>query len=298
MPEIQHSFQQTGACLYLCSTPIGNLQDVSLRLLEVLRTADIVAAEDTRHSRKLFTHFDIHVRTLVSYHQHNRRSRAEDFVRWWQEGKSIALLTDAGTPGISDPGDDAVTLAIAHNVPVIPVPGASAVLAALVASGLPSLPFTFAGFLPRDKREAERYVQTLAGVPGSIVFYEAPHRLPATLALLDASFPARAGVVAKELTKQHETFIRGSLSELAAYARAEQPRGEYVIIVGPKSPEDAAADLEDGVRQAQRRMEAAVAKVRAAMKDGRSHREAVKQTAAELGVRRAELYRLTLDEME
>lgn len=294
MTEMQFSFNESGPRLYLCSTPIGNLQDVSLRLLDTLRTVDVVAAEDTRQTRKLLTYFDIHPAQLVSYHAHNRRTREPDMLRWWGEGKSVALVTDAGTPGISDPGDDAAALALAHAVPVIPIPGPSAVLAALVASGLPSLPFTFVGFLPRDNQACAGALQDLAAVPGSIVFYESPHRLSRTLQRLAQHWPNRSAALAKELTKRHEGFARDTLTGLADYARSADLRGEYVIVVGPAEPDEVSAAAQGRVLESEAIFAAAVAAVRTAMAGGQSHREAVKQTATQTGVKRADLYRETL----
>lgn len=297
MPDIQHSFEKPGARLYICSTPIGNLQDTSLRLLDTLRTADVIAAEDTRHTRKLLAFFDIHPTVLISYHQHNRRSREASFVRWWAEGKTIALVTDAGTPGVSDPGDDAVSLAIAHDIPVVPVPGASAVLAALVASGLPSLPFTCVGFLPRDARANRRLLDELKSAPGSIVIYESPHRLTATLRQLATAFPGRKAALAKELTKRHETFIRGEIGTLVDFAEMNPAKGEYVIVLGSRtsSEADEQTSTPDGELSEANRLSAAIELAKEAMEQGMSHREAVKWAAAKVEARRADVYRATLD---
>ncbi|WDL99434.1 16S rRNA (cytidine(1402)-2'-O)-methyltransferase [Alicyclobacillus sp. ALC3] len=283
------SFATEGPRLYVCSTPIGNLQDVSLRLLDVLRTADVVAAEDTRQTRKLLTHFDIHPQQLVSYHEHNLRDRAPDLMRWWSEGKTIALVTDAGTPGISDPGDDAVGLAIKQGVPVVPVPGPSAVLAAIVASGLPSLPFTFVGFLPRVNRELRKVLDDLDRALGSVVLYESPHRLVGTLEKLAERWPERQAVLAKELTKRHEGFARGTLIELARYVTEVHPRGEYVIVLAAVVSQRGDEGVVEATSLAQ-----AVAAVRRAMAEGMSHSEAVQEAALSHGVRRRDLYRLTL----
>lgn len=290
MTEMVASFGGDGPRLYVCSTPIGNLQDVSLRLLDVLRTADVVAAEDTRQTRKLLTHFDIHPPQLVSYHEHNQRRRADDLVRWWEEGKTVALVTDAGTPGISDPGDDAVSVAVRHGIPVAPIPGPSAVLAAVVASGLPSLPFTFVGFLPRPGRELEVALDHLTNALGTVVLYESPHRLATTLERLAGRWPERQGVLAKELTKRHEGFARGSLLELAQYAKEIEARGEFVIVLAPA----ALQTEDDGVDEATL-FERAVQAVRTAVENGVSHSEAVQKAAAVHGVRRRDLYRETLN---
>lgn len=295
------SNEKAGACLYICSTPIGNLRDVSLRLLDTLRSVDVIAAEDTRHTRKLLTHYEIHPKRLMSYHQHNRRARTEDLVRAWEAGQSIALVTDAGTPGISDPGDDAVALAIANDIPVVPIPGPSAVLSALVASGLPSLPFTFVGFLPRDRKALSSELQKLSSAPGSIVVYESPHRLQKTLEQIALVFPGRQAALAKELTKRYESFVRGRVEELLQYIVAHEPRGEYVIVLGPSEgglAEQGAADtpeLAGAMGTAEDLLNAAVRQARLAMEQGASHREAVKIAVAATGARRSEVYRLTLD---
>lgn len=289
MTEMVSSFAVDGPRLYVCSTPIGNLQDVSLRLLEVLRTADVVAAEDTRQTRKLLTHFDIHPQQLVSYHEHNLRGRAVDLLRWWAEGKSVALVTDAGTPGISDPGDDAVSLAIENGVPVVPVPGPSAVLAAVVASGLPSLPFTFMGFLPRTNRDLGQALADLERALGSVVLYESPHRLTGTLEKLAERWPQRQAALAKELTKRHEGFARGTLVELAGYVKEVEPRGEYVIVLAPAAAETSSEGVDKATSFAD-----AVAAVRTTMEQGMSHSEAVQSAAVFYGVRKRELYRETL----
>ncbi len=289
MTEMVASFAVEGPRLYVCSTPIGNLQDVSLRLLDVLRTADVVAAEDTRQTRKLLTHFDIHPQQLVSYHEHNLRGRAPDLMRWWSEGKTVALVTDAGTPGISDPGDDAVGLAIEQGVPVVPVPGPSAVLAAIVASGLPSLPFTFVGFLPRVNRELRKVLDDLERALGSVVLYESPHRLVGTVEKLAERWPERQAVLAKELTKRHEGFARATLAELAQYVQEVEPRGEYVIVLAPAVSQRSDEGVAEATSLAQ-----AVAAVRTAMAEGMSHSEAVQEAALSHGVRRRDLYRLTL----
>jgi 16S rRNA (cytidine1402-2'-O)-methyltransferase len=323
--QIRRSFTGEGPRLYVCSTPIGNLADASFRLVETLRSADVIAAEDTRHTRKLLSHYDIHPRLLVSYHEHNRRRRADDLIRWWQEGKTVALVTDAGTPGVSDPGDDAVALAIEHGVPVIPVPGASAVLAALTGSGFPVQPFTFLGFLPRGRTQALDVLRPYAGTPGALVLYEAPHRLVKTLRLLDELWPERRVVLAKELTKRHESFLTGMPGELARHLEEEPPLGEYVLVLEPartgsgwRSPlldtvsasgatassagasteagsSAAAGGLGPGGAAPADPLENAIALVRQAMAEGMSHADAVRAVSRQTGVRRKELYHATLE---
>jgi 16S rRNA (cytidine1402-2'-O)-methyltransferase len=291
--KVHEHFTNPGPCLYVCSTPIGNLQDASFRLIDTLKLADIVAAEDTRHTRKLLTHFDIHPTQLVSYHQHNRASRAGDLVRWWEEGKSIALVSDAGTPGISDPGDDAVSLALEHDVPVIPVPGASAVLSALVVSGFPSQPFTFLGFLPRTRVRAIQALSPFRNIPGCLVCYEAPHRVAKVLEVLLEVMPSRKVSVAKELTKRHETILYGSIEEILDHFSMHEPRGEYVIVVGPPVSSDELTEAE-GLVSEEAKMLQAVEAVYAAIEAGSSHAQAVRAVSQSTGVRRKWLYQKTL----
>ena len=290
MLVVQESFRENGPRLYVCSTPIGNLGDVSYRLLETLRSVDVIAAEDTRHTRKLLTRYEIHPALLVSYHQHNRLTRARDLERWWQEGKTVALVSDAGTPGISDPGEDAVSLAIAQGVPVIPVPGPSAVLSALVGSGFPLQPFTFVGFLPKENRLRQKLLQDLNACPGSLVFYEAPHRLLRILRVLAEFFPSRPVALAKELTKLHETFVRGDWAQVVTYLEEHDPRGEYVIILGPRVEQAEESKDEDEATG----LAGAVEFVRRAMSEGQSHTEAVRLAAQQTGVRRKDIYAATL----
>jgi len=219
--------------LYLLATPIGNLADVSLRALAVMATADIVYCEDTRHSRKLLDCFGIR-RRLRAYHEHNEDTEQVSAVAELARGQTVALLSDAGTPLVSDPGFKLVRAAIAGGHSVFAVPGASAVLAALCASGLPSDTFTFAGFLPSKSGQRQERLSELRHVIGTLLFFEAPSRLQATLgALGDAFGPATPGAVARELTKLHEELRRGSLAELAQWAASAELRGEFVILVAP-----------------------------------------------------------------
>lgn len=275
--------------LYVCSTPIGHLGDVTNRLLETLRLCDVVAAEDTRQTRKLLARFDIHPPLLVSCHEHNQRARTEEFIAWWRDGKTIAIVSDAGTPLVSDPGWTIVDAAVDHDVPVIPVPGPSAVLAALVGSRLPLQPFAFFGFLSRHKAEAKRTLEAARVFPGTTVFYEAPHRLKTTLRQLGEGMAGRSVVIAKELTKTHETFIEGTIEELLSYVDSEEPRGEYVVMLGPPLPAeesseaDAGAHLDSAVREVQRRLA-----------QGESHAEAVREVAEMMDVKRRTLYQLSL----
>jgi len=295
--RVQESFSkgQQGS-LYLCSTPIGNLQDVTLRLLSTLREADIIACEDTRQTRKLLTHFEITAKRLVSYHQYNEAARQKDLVEWWNQGYQVALASDAGTPAISDPGYAAVRLAIEMGVPVIPIPGASATLAALTASGIVPQPFLFLGFLPRTAGERSTVLKKYAAVDSTLLIYESPHRLLSTLSALAVEYIDRDITLARELTKKHESFIRGNLTDITQYVQAEGGRGEFVIVVGP--PRRETADVNKPVnmdKTAAQTQEEALRRVRERMEQGLSHREAVSQTALELNLKRRDLYQATLE---
>lgn len=290
--QVRANFVQSVAprpALYVCSTPIGNLGDASYRLVETLKMADVIAAEDTRHTRKLLSHFDIHPNTLVSCHQHNQEERRSDFISWWQEGKVIALVSDAGTPVLSDPGDSVVAAAIEAGVPVIPVPGPSALLTALVGSGMPLNPFSFFGFLPRDKKALGSVLDVVAAFPGTCVFYEAPHRLVKTLTELEARFPSRKATLAKELTKRYETFLSGGLQELREHVGREGAKGEYVIVLGPPVQDPIGCTADEDRKSAD-----AIALVRRYMDEGMSHAESVKRASQETAIKRRWLYQETL----
>ncbi len=233
--------------LYLVATPIGNLADVTLRALETLAAADIVACEDTRVTRVLFDRYGI-ARKPFAYHEHNAERAGERLLAALDEGRSVALVSDAGTPLVSDPGYRLATGAIERGHRVFPLPGASAPLAALLASGLPSDSFFFAGFPPTKKKARRDRLGALADVPGSLVFFESPHRIAATLhEAAETLGPARRAAVCRELTKMHEEVTRGTLAELASdFAGREQVRGEIVLVVGPpaEAPPPAAADVD------------------------------------------------------
>lgn len=216
--------------LYLCATPIGNLEDITLRVLKVLAGVDLVVAEDTRVARKLLTHFQISV-SLVSCHQHNWRKRVPEIISRLHNGQSVAVVSDAGTPGISDPGAELVRAAIEAGIRVVPLPGASALLTALVASGLATDTFVFEGFLPAKGRARAERLARLKSEPRTIILYEAPHRLLATLRDLLEVLGDRRACAARELTKIHEEFIRGTLSTLLAHFAAVAPRGEFTLVV-------------------------------------------------------------------
>src|ERR1700721_978970 len=220
-----------GAALYLVATPIGNLEDITLRALRVLKEVDVIACEDTRQTQKLLNHYDITTRT-VRYHEHNEMTRAAELVKDLQEGTSVALVTDAGTPGISDPGFRLISLAIRHHIPVVPIPGASAFLAALVASGLPTDSFRFSGFLPPKRGERRAALEAVNISPRTQVFYEAPHRIVEALAGGGGGLGGDGHVVvAREVTKLHEEFLRGRAGEILKQLKARgDAKGEITSL--------------------------------------------------------------------
>jgi 16S rRNA (cytidine1402-2'-O)-methyltransferase len=223
-------------CLYLIATPIGNLEDISLRAIRLMKEADVIACEDTRETRKLLTRYDIHTR-LESYHEHNELTRAPELVIVLEQGAKVALVSDAGTPLVSDPGHRLVALCLRHGIPVVPVPGASALIAALAASGMPTEQFLFAGFLPSRPSERRKSMRSLAAIPSTLVFYEAPHRILEMLEDALGILGNRSCVVAREVTKLHEEFRRGRVAELIASFRKAPPRGEITVIFGPADEE-------------------------------------------------------------
>src|ERR1051326_5163088 len=221
--------------LYIVSTPIGNLEDITQRALRVLREVDLIACEDTRHTRKLLNHFGIGTKT-ISYHEHNEAERADELGELLATGKNVALVADAGTPLISDPGFRIVNVAIAHGIDVVPIPGAAAVVVALCASGLPSDQFLFAGFLPARSNARRSRLDELRSIAATLVFYEAPHRIAAALRDAADILGNRNCVVARELTKMHEEFTRGRLAELAnTFADRMKTRGEIVLLIAGAS---------------------------------------------------------------
>jgi len=270
--------------LYLCATPIGNLEDFTFRGVRVLKEAAVIAAEDTRRTRKLLSHFGIHT-PLVSYREHNKSVRGPELIARLLAGDDIAVVSDAGLPGISDPGADLVRLAVAAGVAVTPVPGPNAALAALVASGLDTAVFVFAGFLPRAAKRRRSLLASLAALPYTMIFYESPHRLTATLAELAAAFGDRPAAIGRELTKKFEEIVRGRLTDLRDAFAAREPRGEFTLVVAGKQAADAAPAAVSADPAA------AVAALVAA---GKTKKEAVRQVAAELGRPRREVYQAVL----
>src|SRR6266576_1751847 len=221
-----------GGCLYLVGTPIGNLEDITLRALRILKEVDRIACEDTRHTLKLLTHYDIH-KPLVSYHEHNELTRAPELLVTLEQGAKIALVSDAGMPLVSDPGHRLVTLCLRHQIPVVPIPGPSALLASLSASGLPNEEFLFVGFLPARSGERRRALERLRIEDRTIILYEAPHRVSDCVADARETLGDRSACIAREVTKMHEEFSRGKLSELSTSLEQRPARGEITLLVGP-----------------------------------------------------------------
>ena len=229
--------------LYLCATPIGNLEDMTPRACRMLKEADVIAAEDTRHTRQLLTHFEIHGQ-LVSYHEHNKDKAGPILLDHLMQGDNVALVSDAGFPGIADPGEALAKEAIAMGIKVVPVPGANAALSALVASGLPATPFFFGAFLPKSKKNRKEQLEQWKNISSTIVLYEAPHRIKEVLADILAAWGDRKIVLARELTKIHEEFFRGKVSEALGHLEEKEPRGEFVMVVEGAlvTPKDLAID--------------------------------------------------------
>jgi 16S rRNA (cytidine1402-2'-O)-methyltransferase len=277
-------------CLYVVSTPIGNLEDISLRALRVLKEADVIACEDTRQTMKLLTHFDIPKR-MVSYHEHNELTRAPEIVIELEQGAKVALVSDAGTPAISDPGYRLVSLCLRHGIQVVPVPGASALVAALAASGMPIEEFVFAGFLPSRPTERRKKLRELAAETRTLALYEAPHRLLDTLEDALEILGNRPVVVAREVTKIYEEFLRGHIEDLVAAARKKAPRGEITLLIGP-----ADGQAQHSAESANPRNAVPLARhVEEIMKErGVDRKAALKQAARERGLTRREAYKQLL----
>ena len=280
--------------LFLVATPIGNLEDITHRALRVLAEVDLIACEDTRRTRVLLDHFGIRTK-MVSYHEHNERERAEELAARLSEGASVAVVTDAGTPAVSDPGFRLVRAAVGVGARVVPVPGAAAFVAALVASGLPTDEFYFGGFLPARTHARRAKLEAVRDLGATLVFYESPHRIAQALADAREVLGEREAAVARELTKLHEEVARGRLSELAERFSSEgSARGEMVIVIDRRAAEEAGAG---GVGEAGAGRSVA-AHVAALEAEGLDHRAALKRAARELGLSRDEAYRRLTSERE
>lgn len=270
--------------LFLCATPIGNLADISRRFVATLEDCDIIAAEDTSHSRKLLSYTCIS-KKLVSYHEHNKETRGKELIDLLLSGSSIALLSDAGHPGISDPGEQLVAMAVAEGITVVPVPGASALLCALTASGLESTPFFFGGFLPKTKKHRLEKLRMWQSIPATIVLYEAPHRLKEVLGDIMAVWGNRRIVLAREMTKLYEEFFRGDLEQSIAWLEKSPPRGEFTLVI-----EKASGDASEIERPP------AMERLKALIASGEDKKESLKKVAKEYNMPRRDLYKELLEQ--
>ena len=272
--------------LYLCATPIGNLGDITYRAVEMLRAADVIAAEDTRHTRGLLAHYDIHT-PMTSYHEHNKEEKGAELIARMRVGETVVCVSDAGLPGIADPGGDLARRAIDEGIPVTPLPGANAALSALICAGLPLDGFTFVGFLPRKEKKRRELLTRIAVYPETLIFYEAPHRLRETLAVLAAAFGTeRRACAAREMTKKFEEYRRMTLGDLLAHYREHEPRGEFVLIVAGADESAVVADAAEEMSLTER-YAAHIAK-------GLDKKEAMRRTAQELGISRRDVYQALL----
>lgn len=274
--------------LYLVATPIGNLQDITLRALETLRSVDLIACEDTRHTRNLLNHFRITNRT-VSYHEHNEQERAEELVDRLINGESIAIVSDAGTPGICDPAFRIVQRAIEIGATVVPIPGAAAFVNAVVASGIATDSLFFGGFLPPKKGERRKRLEELKDIPATLIFYEAPHRLARSLVDCYEILGARQASIARELTKLHEEIVRGCLSELAQNYSKIKVKGEIVLVI-ERGKGDASQSFAFSCNTPEATLAERITKLE---REGLDPRSALKKAAKEFGLSKSEAYRQT-----
>jgi 16S rRNA (cytidine1402-2'-O)-methyltransferase len=273
--------------LYLVATPIGNLEDITLRALRILKEVDLIACEDTRHTARLLAKYEIGT-PRRSYHKFNEKGRTQRFVQMLREGKNIALVSDSGTPLVSDPGYELVTSCREENIPVIPIPGPSAALAALTGSGLPAESFFFGGFLPSRRPLRRRRLQELAHIPATLVLYEAPHRLIASLEDLSAAWGSRRACIARELTKIHEEFVHGTLAELhALFKEQKKILGEITIVIEQGETVEETVSFPASLKQ---HLEEEIAKT------GLPRNEALKSVAKQRGITRKEAYNQLIDD--
>lgn len=273
--------------LYLCATPIGNLEDMTYRAVRILGEVELIAAEDTRHTRQLLTHFAIHTK-LTSYHEHNKFTKGPELIDYLRSGKDLVCVSDAGLPGICDPGSHLAELAIAQGIRVSPLPGANAGLSALICSGLDTTLFTFVGFLPRTAKKQQEKLSQVQDYAGTLIFYEAPHHLKGTLKAIYSVLGDRKAVLGRELTKKFEEFRRGTLSELLAYYESETPRGEFVILVAGTSENETKAEPIINASPVELCQEF--------IAEGMDKKEAMRKTAKTLGISRREVYKSLLAE--
>lgn len=275
--------------LFLCATPIGNLADMTLRVIETLKEADIIAAEDTRNSLKLLTHFDIHT-PMTSYHEYNKVEKAHELITQLKEGKNIALITDAGTPAISDPGEVLVAMCQEEQITVTSLPGASACITALTLSGLSTRRFCFEGFLPTDAKQRKGILDSLANESRTMILYEAPHHLKKTLKELNDCLGNRRITLCRELTKRFETIVPTTISEAVVKYENEDPRGEFVLVIEGKSLAEQKSE-----RQEEYRKRPIKEQMRFYEEQGIGRKEAMKRVAADRGVSKREIYAYLLE---
>lgn len=270
--------------LYLCATPIGNLEDMTPRAIRMLSEADIIAAEDTRHTRQLLNHFEIKGR-LVRYDEHSKEKQGAYLLQELQDGQNVALVSDAGFPGIADPGEALAKEAIAAGIKVVPVPGANAALCALIASGLPTYPFFFGGFLPKSRRNRKEQLEKWQYIPATIILYEAPHRLEEVLQDILACWGDRQIAAARELTKLHEEFFRGTVSSCLEWLQVQPPRGEFCLVLAPgEQPAQEEAEVDP------------LTEVKQLIAGGMDKKEALAKVAKARRVPKRELYNSLLQE--
>ena len=281
--------QHKTGTLYLCATPIGNLEDITYRVLRTLKEVDLIAAEDTRNSIRLLNHFEIKT-PMTSYHEYNKIDKADQLVAKMREGKNIALITDAGTPGISDPGEDIVRICYEEGIPVTSLPGAAACITALTMSGLPTRRFAFEAFLPKDKKEHQAVLEELKTETRTIIIYEAPHHLVRTLQeLSDTLGGDRRLTICRELTKRHEEKLQMTLTDSLSYYEVNEPRGEYVLIIAGRSREEMKKEEQAGWEALS--LEEHMAHYES---QGIDRKEAMKRVAKDRGVSKRDIYQALL----
>jgi 16S rRNA (cytidine1402-2'-O)-methyltransferase len=283
-PSKEQQGRESKPALYVVATPIGNLEDISLRAIRILKEADLIACEDTRQTQKLLQHYGIATPT-VSYHEHNEVTRADELVKKLEEGLSIALVTDAGVPGISDPGYRLISLAVRHQIPIVPIPGPAAFLASLVASGLATDSFRFSGFLPPRQSKRRQVLDSIRNSPRTQIFYEAPHRIRECLEdVVEIMGPDRRLVIAREVTKLHEEFLRGRAADLLELVTKRELKGEITLLIAKADDTAASASVADKNR-IQDRFNQILAEQKL------DEKTALKKLANEMGLSRSEAYR-------
>lgn len=275
--------------LYLCATPIGNLEDMTFRVIRTLKEVDVIAAEDTRNSIKLLNHFEIKT-PMTSYHEYNKIEKGHKLVQMLLEGKNLALITDAGTPGISDPGEELVQMCYEAGVPVTSLPGAAACITALTLSGLSTRRFAFEAFLPPDKKERQQVLEELKNDTRTVICYEAPHRLVKTLKELLEALGNRRITICRELTKKHETAWQTHIAEACEYYQENAPKGECVLVIEGRSREELKAEEQEQWEQMP--LEAHMEHYES---QGMDHKSAMKQVAKDRGVSKRDIYRMLLE---